>query len=99
MTKFFACSCKEEDKQALQKELAEVMDDLGSTHSSFLSDIVYGFRWNLPNEAAGAITGMDCDMWACITFYVQHWDEESKKYKKAEEFYIQCDKLEFGLAR
>lgn len=97
----FMCSCGEERKKQCDDMLEEVKKELGASDGDLLTRIVISLNW----DYNAGITQIANDQWSAIT--AESWfeagddggdDEEGIPRRKRLHVYMQCDRLEHGLA-
>jgi hypothetical protein len=81
----FMCICSPEGKTEAETILAEVKELLEADDSNVITNIIYSLSW----DYQGHITSIATDMWSGIT---------AETYSKEFKVYMQCDRIEHGLA-
>lgn len=107
----FMCDCTGAGKI----RCAEVRHSLKTdTNFGVATAAVYALQWGLENRCRGHITSIYCDMWSGISAEIYQWppeppddlsDDELDKWDEDHQdqlvgkIYVQCDKIEDGMAR
>jgi hypothetical protein len=89
----FACSCALTDAGRLRRSLYQCKKTLGATDADFLSRLIMDLEWGLPNNCRAHIDWVACDQWFGVGASVYQGG------MKAASIVVQCDQLEYGLAR
>jgi hypothetical protein len=66
------------------------------TPSNLLTQAVYWLNW----QHNAMLTAMPNDQWSAVCSERQAWNPDTRKFeeKKSDQTYIQCDRLEDGVA-
>ncbi len=93
---YFACSCTEEGKNECDQLLEKVKSLLSADDSDLLTKVILALEFNYNAN----ITSIASDMWSGIRSQTEDYDMAKRARIEPPIFstYIQCDKLEYGIA-
>lgn len=94
----FMCSCGLIGSAQCQRVLYAAKKQLRATDADLLTRVVYGLECSLGGGYSGFITGMVADQWARVDAKVYRLDFSGERVLHTE-ISVQCDRLEYGLAR
>lgn len=96
----FMCKCQPEGLTRCEEIYNWALTDLKCAPGDFMNALVYAMQWGLDNREGanryGVVHGFGCDMWCSASASIFEREGEGWKETKA---YVQCDKVEHGLAR
>lgn len=95
----FMCVCSDEPRAKAEACLERVMKSLEAQPGDLLTKVVYTFQWALGDDYVAVIDGIGCDMWCGVSVTVSRMDELSRKYRDHAHIFVQCDRVEHGIAR
>ena len=95
----FACRCGEKSSARCDEVMEEVVSILKPDEEfGLLSQVVYGLEWNFKQDVVARIEGIGCDQWCAVSSSAMKYNEEKGKYEELDSAFIQCDRVEDGIA-
>lgn len=102
--KDFMCRCNAKSGAEAQACLDRVKEELGADDSDLLTQIAYALNWGLSEEDEdenapryyGSIAGIDNDQWSGVAVDVKKY---ASGFSDVGRIYVQCDRVEDGIAR